>query len=771
TTSTTLVRDRRSRIVGHSQPRIDARQKVTGQAVYGTDLQVPGMLYGKILRSQVSHARLKNVDASAALALPGVRTVLVGRDLHDIDPYYGPALKDQPILAIDTIRYQGEPVAAVVADDLETAEWALELVEIEYEGLPAAHTLDDALAEGAPLVHDTFRTAGHFRDLKDINPIKGTNICHHYQYRQGDVETGFAQADQVFEDVYELPPVHHYAMEPYVVLAEAGDEGITVWSATQHPFLVRKELAEIFGKPQSRVRVVVPLIGGAYGSKCYTKLEPLAVSLALRVARPVKLVTTVQEAFYTLSRHGARTRVKTGVRGDGTIVAREVEIYLDTGAYADVGPRVAKKAGFRVIGPYRVPNLKIDTYAVYTSKVPAGAYRGYGTPQGTWAVECQMDEIADWLNMDSLAFRLRNLRGRGEEYVPGDTPLDGEMSVALQMAAQGVGWSDSKEELGRGRGLACGIKDGGGTHTVSMASVRIHSDGSITVDTGSVEIGQGAHTVLAQITAEELGVPFEQVVIQGPNTSTTPYDQGTSASRATVLMGTAVQRAARHAREQLMAIAGKLLGCPVEGISITEGKVIGPDRSVSFGDVIAHHFGLPAGEIIGIGTHRPSAFEGSLGGAVTFWEIGAGAAEVAVDLETGQAKLLQYVSVADAGKAINPMQAEGQDEGAAMQGVGHALFEALIYEGGQLLNGNLVDYRVPSFEDLPENFRSLLVENQDGPGPFGAKGLGEAGVPPVAPAIGNAIYKATGVRIKHLPLTPEFIWRALQRHHGLKIAD
>ena len=621
TSSISIAHDTGSSTIGHSQHRIDAVQKVTGQTVYGTDLQVPGMLYGKILRSQVSHACLKNVNTSAALALTGVWTIITGRDLHDIDPYYGPALKDQPVLAIDTIRYQGEPVAAVVADDLETAEWALELIEVEYEGLPTAHSLDDALAEGAPVIHDAFRTAGHFRDLKEIHPIEGTNICHHYKYRQGDVEAGFAQADQVFEDVYELPPVQHYAMEPYFALAKVDEEGITVWSATQHPFPVRKELAEIFGKPQSRVRVVVPSIGGAYGCKCYTKLEPLAVCLASSVARPVKLVTTVEEAFYTLSRHGAQTRVKTGVQRDGTIVARQVEIYLDTGAYADVGPRVAKKAGFRVIGPYRVPNVKIDSYAVYTNKVPAGAYRGYGTPQGTWAIECQMEEIADWLKMDSLAFRLKNLRRRGGEYTPGDTPLDGEISISLQMAAKGVRWPDSRGEPGQGKGLACGIKDGGGTHTVSIASVRVHSDASVTVHTGSVEIGQGAHTVLAQIAADQLGVSMEQVVIEDLSTSTTPYDQGTSASRTTVIMGSAVQKAARHAREQLVAIASQVLGCPVREISITDGKIIGPEGSISLGDVITHHFGLPAGEIIGIGTYRPSVFEGSLGALSLFGRL------------------------------------------------------------------------------------------------------------------------------------------------------
>jgi len=748
--------------VGDSIHRADAVRKVTGQTKFGTDLKIPGMLYGRIFRSQRAHARIVNIDTSAAAALPGVRAVLVGADLDDIDPFYGVAVKDQPILALDVVRYYGDPVAAVAADDPETAGRALDLIEVQYEDLPGVHSLDEALAPGAPLVHESVRMAAHFRDLANIRSVPGTNICHHYEYRLGDAAAGFELADRVFDAVYEVPAVAHCALEPYVVIAEAEGDRIVVTSATQHPFLVRKELAEIFGLPQTRVEVSVPPIGGAYGSKCYTKLEPLAVCLARKAARPVKLITSVEEAFHTVTRHGARVRLKTGVRRDGMLVSREVQIHLDTGAYADVGPRVANKAGFRVIGPYRVPNLKIDSYAVYTHNIPAGAYRGYGAPQGTWAVETQMDEIADWLGMDALEFRLKNLRRRGDDYVPGDTPIDGEIRCSLEGAAHAVQWSGTASETGRGKGLACAIKDGGGSHSVSQAAVRVHADGSAGVHIGSVEMGQGSHTTLAQIVVQELRLPAERVVVAPVNTSVTPYDQGTSASRTATLMGEAVQKAARHARDQIAAIAGDMLGCSADVIRFDDGFVAGPDRKLSIAEVIERHFGMPGGEIIGMGSFLPRPLPNNKGSAVPYWEIGAGAASVAVDLETCEITVLGYASAADVGTPLNPAVVEGQDEGAAMQGLGHVLFEALQYENGQLLNGNFVEYRVPSFEELPDQFTSVLIEARDGPGPHGVKGVGESGVISAAPAVANAVFRAVGVRLRRLPLTPESIWRARQ---------
>ncbi|HWP34016.1 MAG TPA: xanthine dehydrogenase family protein molybdopterin-binding subunit, partial [Thermodesulfobacteriota bacterium] len=747
--------------VGRSVPRLDAVAKVTGRAKYAGDLTLPGMAHVRVWRSPVPHGRLHRIETGAALAVPGVLAVLTAADLADLDPYYGPAFKDQPILAADRVRYAGEPVAAVIAETEAAAAWAVARLEVELEELPAVATIDAALADGAPVLHERLRPAGHFRDLAALTPVPEKNLCQHSHYERGDVEAAFAAADVVVEGTYTLPAVYHYAMEPHTVLAQWEAEGITVWAATQHPFPVRKELAEIFGLPLARVRVVVPYLGGAYGSKCYTKLEPLAVAASRKVGRPVRLALAVEEACRTVVRHGARCWIRTAARRDGTLLAREAKIYFDTGAYADVGPRVVKKAGYRLPGPYRIPHLRVDAYAVYTNTVPAGAYRGYGTPQVTWAGESQLDELAERLGMDPVELRLKNLLRRGEPYAAGDRPIDGDLPGDLRALARAIGWEEAAPP-GRARGVAVGFKDGGGTHTVSTALVRIHADGSVTLLAGSVEHGQGARTVLAQIAAEILELPVERIAVAPPDTAVTPFDQGTSASRSTTLMGLAVAAAARDAREQLVRAAAEVLGAPPGAVRYAGGILSAGGASLGIAEVVRRYFGLPGGELVGRGAYRPEVFEGTLGGATTYWEIGMGAAEVSVDADTGLVRVHRYVSLADVGRAVNPRECEGQDEGGAMQALGHTLFEQLVQEEGQILNPTLADYRVPLFTDLPEAFSTVLVENGDGPGPFGLKGLGEGGTFAVAPAVANALARATGVRVRELPLTPERVWRALR---------
>jgi CO/xanthine dehydrogenase Mo-binding subunit len=502
---------------------------------------------------------------------------------------------------------------------------------------------------------------------------------------------------------------------------------------------VRAELAEIFGVTLQQVRVVVPYIGGAYGSKCYTKYEPLASYLAREVGRPVRLT---EDPFHTLTRHAARIRIKSGVKLDGTITAREAEILLDTGAYSDIGPRVANKTSYRTIGPYRIPHVRSRAVAVFTNKVPSGAFRGYGAPQGQWAVESHMDLIAEALQLDPLAFRLQNLVSHGERWNPKDTPIDGEFREGLRWVADRIGWP------GGNMGLAVAVKDGGGRHTIAQATVRVHHDGTATVQVDAVEMGQGSRTVLGQIAAETLGLPFESVHVTLPDTDVMPWDQGVSASRGTTVVGKAVWEAARACRERLAA----------EGLA--------PDAAgeEALGAVVRGMFGMPGGEVVGHGIVKPGSFGP---GATTYWEAGFGAAEVAVDEETGVIRVERYVTAADVGIAINPETAEGQDHGAALMGIGHSLFEELQYQDGQLVNGNLVEYRVPTFSDLPEDFESHLIENGDGPGPFGCKGVGESGIIPVAPAIANAVARACGVRLFDLPLTPERVWRALRHQREL----
>src|SRR5213594_2754990 len=578
-------------VVGRAVPRLDARDKVTGAARYVSDLALPGLAHARVWRSPIPHARIIETLTVRAAAAPGVLAVCAAADLPVKRLYFGPAYRDQPILAHEVIRYAGEPVVAVVADTERHAQAALALVDVRYEELPAATSAEQALAANASLIHPEIERAGHFRDLSGLRPIPGTNVCQHYAYQRGDLAHALEDADLVVEGVYRYPALSHHALEPHCVVARVDGDGLTVWATTQHPFPVRRELADVFDLPLAAVQVVVPLIGGAFGGKCYTKTEPLAAALAAKVRRPVRLALSMEENARTITRHAVSVVIKTAVTRDGTLLARECDVVLDTGAYADIGPRVATKAGSRAPGPYRIPCLRIDARCVYTNNVPAGAYRGYGVPQVTWASESQIDVIAERLGIDPFTLRERNLLKRGEEYVAGDTPLDGDMADGLGQAARAIGWG-APLTRNRGRGLACAMKDGGGTHAVSTAVVHINADGSVILLSGSVEVGQGARTALAQIAAETLGVPFEAVVVPAPDTSLTPYDHVTSASRSTTVMGLAVAAAAKDAREQLLALAAKLLDAPPSALTIREGKSAHGNRTLTLAEVISGHFGL-----------------------------------------------------------------------------------------------------------------------------------------------------------------------------------
>ncbi len=730
--------------VGVSVPRSDAVAKVTGQAVYTGDLKLPGMAYGKVLSSPLAHARITSIDTTEARRIPGVVAILTPEQLHDIDPY-GTSVKDRPILAMHKVRYQGEPVAAVAAVDERTAERAVELIQVSYEELPVAGDMAAALAEAAPLLHTS-------------------NLCHEYHYDWGDAEAGFAQSDRVFEDTFTFPMVYHYALEPHTAIAHYTPQGITVWTSAQHPFQVRAELARIFNFPLQHVQVAVPYVGGGFGSKSYTKIEPLVVSLSRLAGCPVRLALSVEEAFKTTRRHAARCTIKTGVMQDGTFVARHCRVDLDTGAYADNGPLVCQRAGDRVPGPYHFPHLRVDSYAVYTNTTPAGSFRSIGAPQAAWASESQVDMIAAELGLDPLSLRLKNLVAKGEVVRRGMRPLDGDPAEGVQRAAEAIGWGEVKApvpDVVRGLGLGCNVSNVGSVPS-STAIVRMHVDGSLTVMIGTTEIGQGSRGVLAQVAAQVLDIPLERVNVLASDTSVVPYDRSTGSSRSTTLMGLAVQEAAQDVATQLLDLAARHFACEPCILGVHMGQVDHQGERVAYGELIQEEFGRGAGELIGRGYVSPRRHGGKLMQSPVFWEIGVAAVEVEVDETTGVFRLPQYVSVADVGRAINPQQCEGQDEGAVMQGIGHTCFEAMQYEAGHLLNPNLVDYRVPTFSDLPDRFLSLLIENGDGPGPFGAKGLGEGGIVAAAPAIANAIYQATGVRIKTLPLTPERVWRALR---------
>ena len=743
--------------IGISVPRVDGVEKVTGAAKFTGDLAIAGMLEAKVLRSSLPHAVIESIDITKAQMVPGVVAILTRDDLTDIDPYYGNCLRDRAVVAIDKVRFVGEPIAVVAAESGLEAEQALSLIDVRYRELPCVPDIDAALAEGAPLLHEQQSGAGEFHEVAGVGESFGANICHRERFVKGDPDKAFAGAEEIVEETFSFPMIYQYAMEPHSAIARVSAGVVTLWSSSAHPFLVRAEIAHMFGLPHAKVEVNVPFVGGAYGSKSYFKIEPLAVAIARKTGgRAVRIAQSVEEAMLTTRRHSARIRIKTGIKRDGTLVARTAEVLMDTGAYADNGPRVAKRAISRMIGPYKLAHCKVDVLAVYTNTVPAGSMRSIGGPQTIWALESHMDSIAARLQMDPLEYRRLQLLDRGQVLKPGATPMDADLRAGLQAAAAPL---QSNSRRPGGIGLAIGVSDSEAM-PVSVALLRLLADGSAVLLAGTTEVGQGARTILCQIVAQELSIPVAKVTMRETETRTTPFDRSTGASRSTTVMGSAVKAAALDLRRQLIEAAVEILRVNASTITLSNGQAVSGDKQMTYGQVVSAFFGMPGGELIGRGYMRP---DGTLGKSLPlFWETGMGSAEIAVDEETGAIRVEKYVTVADVGKALNPLQAEGQDEGAAIQGLGNTLFEALEYENGQPLNASLVDYRVPRFTDLPALFTSALVQNSDGPGPYGAKGMGESGIVSVAPAIGNALFNATGVRIRDLPLTPERVWRALR---------
>ncbi len=745
--------------------RLDGAAKVRGEPVYTADLTHPGMLYGRVLRSAHAHARILGIDTSAAESHPGVIAVLTAADLKDISPYHGPLVKDTPVLAMDKVRYEGDAVAAVAAETLEAATAALALIRVEYEPLPTLRTMDDALHPDAPPLHESVSEDGpSFPGYPGVDEEarKHANVSFHYERGKGNVGEGFAASERVFEHTFNFPKIAHYSMEPQLAVAEWRKDGFTVWSSTQHQFIIRNELAEMFEVPRERARVLVPMVGGTYGNKNHTKLEPVALALSRKAGRRVFLHLSLEEESRTVSKPAMRVRLRTGVDGDGRLVARDCLVHVDGGAYSDSGPRVTQKAGYRAPGPYRIPHLRSHAYTVYTNTVPAGAFRGMGTPQVAWAYESQMDMIAREMGWDPVEFRLKNLLEKGEEFAPGETPLDTDLKEGLLRAAKEIGWGEELEP-DCGIGVCCGCKDGGGNFKISSARVEVDGGGGITLHEGTVEIGQGSHTALARIAAQELGVRPTVVQVAPLDTDSTPFDMGTYASSATTVMGLAVQKAAQAVRDQLVEAARSLGKSPDAAATLANGEVRLGEIAFPFSALVRHVKGA-GGVITGAGRQVSERDpDAPLGARAPFWEVGWGAAKVRVDRETGEVRVLRYVSIADAGKAINPQVCHTQEQGAFLQGLGQALFEETVYENGLMLTPDALTYRLPKISDLPDEQVNILFENGNGAGPYGAKGLGESGILPVPSAIANAVDQAVGVRITDLPVTGEKIWRALNK--------
>ena len=741
---------------GQPAKRLDGVAKVTGAARYTVDLSVPGMAYGVMIRSTRAHARIARIERAAAQRAPRVLKIITGDDLvaAGLTPYYGHVVLDHPVLAIGKVRYHGEPVVLVVAETRLDAAEAADLVDIEYEDLPTVTDADEALTPDAPILHDERgeRVGDEGMDQGEGELVG--NICAVSRVAWGDLDAQFAKAHLVVEGEYRYPMLYGYAMEPYNSLAFFDQGDLVVFSSAQHVYMVRRDLARMFGLPLARVRVSAPYVGGGYGTKSYTKVEGATAMGAYFTGRAVRLDLSVEEAMLTTRSASSHIRARSAFDKDGLLLARDFDIVMNSGAYTDNSPLVNSKTANRIFGPYRIRALRVHARSMFTNTVPASSLRGFGAPQGNIAGELQMDEAAQELGIDPVELRLRNLLGPGETMIPGRRGLDADLKDDLRCLAQSLGWP------GQGAatiGLGVSASDAG-AYPTSTAAVRIHADSSVTLFTGSTELGQGSRTVLSQIVAEDLGLPLERVSIVGGDTGVVTYERTTGASRTTTITGRAVQEACKDARRRVRELAAQAYEAPAGDIADIAGGVRIGARELSYGEVIERWFGA-GGEVLGHGAVRRADGFAMM---PPFWEIGCSGVALTVDRETGVVRIEKLATVGDVGFAINPELVHGQDLGAATMGLGAALREELVYEGGQLANPNVVDYRVPRFGDQPKEIDLMLAERRDGAGPYGAKGSGEGGGNTIGSSVASAIGRAIGVFPHELPATPERVWRLMR---------
>ena len=752
--------------IGRSVPRVESRAKVTGRAEYTHTMRLPGMLHAKIFRSAVAHGRIRWIDTSAAKRVPGVMHVVTIDDVLKVlpDPYYGPAFHDQPILAHEKVRFVGEPVAAVIATDPHIAEQAVQLITADYDELPAVYDEVEALTSKI-YVHDRLKPAQAFADLKHLKDARDTNVALDYRLRRGDFDKAYAAAKHKFEHEFKTQKVLHLSFEPFACICDYKDDHVTFYDSTQGPSFVRIEMARLLGWPENKVRIKVPYLGSGYGSKLYIKLEALALALSMIARKPVKVALTFEEMFYQITRHPCTFRIKSGIDANGRIVARKCEVFWNGGAYADIGPRVTQKAGLTATGPYDIDNVWVDSYALYTNVTPAGALRGFGVPQLVWAYESHMDMMARALNIDPAEFRRRNLLHEGREHATGQLLEDAPLDTLLDKLLERMNWSEPLDKgsgtVRRGRGIAIAIK-AVTSPTTSVAIVNVAADGSVTLYCGTVDMGQGSDTAMAQLVGEILDVPAESVRVIPRDTDATPYDMGTLGSRSLFHMGHAVRRAAEEARDKLKALAREV------------GEPDGSNIPVSA--LFEKRYGMQAGNVIGTGVFKadyvpPAPGTGQSPQVTPFWLISAAGAEVEVDTETGHVKIAKLVNIVDCGTPVNPKAVETQISGAALMHLGFTMFEKMHIDGGQVTNASLADYKIPGFHDVPAVIENLYLDHHQANGPFGAKGVGEVSTFCPSPAIANAIDDAIGVRITEMPLNAETVFRAIRAKQGMPLED
>jgi CO/xanthine dehydrogenase Mo-binding subunit len=750
--------------VGKRLPMVDASEKVRGKAIYFTDLELPGMLHAKVLRSPLPHARILHIHADKAVSLPGVKAVLFPEDTPE--EKYGPQVADRPILAREKVRFIGEEVVAVAAVDEETAREAIRLIRVDYEPLSPLLEIDEALREGAPLIHED----------------KKGNIATSSRIPRGDIEQGWRESDLILEEDFETQFVHPLYLEPQICVASVDPHGgLLLYLPIQTPFTTRNMMARILRIPLHKIKVIQTHMGGAFGGKLDTSLHFIAALLARKSGRPVRLANTREEDLSsTFLRVPTRIKIRIGAKRDGTLIAKQVRILADNGAYCSLAPKiVCTNMATRSDCLYRYQYTLAESTLVYTNKVPTSAFRGYGNPQITFAQESLIDMISHELGIDPVEIRLKSRVQTGDTTVHGWKIASCGLRDCLEEGAKKIDWDEKKKKKDpkrlRGVGVAAMIHVSGNRGSLewdgSEAMIRMHEDGTAILFSGESELGQGKNTALTQIAAEAAGLSVDQVFAAPVDTESCPFVLGPYSSKTTVLAGNAVRKAGEEIRRQILELASRMLGLSVNLLQTKDGYIHVQDEEsprLTVKEVMryAHtHEGrktLFAHGVFEAGKVRIGTQNDYYGDISATYPFGAHFAEVEVDPRTGEIHILRYVAAHDVGKAINPMAVEGQIAGGVVQGLGYTLMEEVHFKEGRIQNPDLQDYAIPTAMDIPP-IESILVESNDPAGPYGAKGIGEPTLIPVAPAVANAIFDATGIRMTELPITAEKLFLAMKK--------
>lgn len=768
------------KFVGKSIKRVDGVKKVTGSLKYVDDIKLSRMLYVAVKRSPYAHANIVNINIDKAKALKGVKDIITGEQFTRRGGLY---LEDKNFLAVGKVRYNGEGIAAVLAETEEIAHEALDLIEVQYDVLPAVTNAKEGMKKDAPLVHPDL---GEYKCAPVFFPEPGTNISNHYKLRKGNATKAFEEADYVIENSFYVPHIQHSPIEPHTAIAQMdADNNLTVWASCQSPYAVRQTLSVAFDIPLNKLRIISPAVGGGFGSKAGTTLEGIIVPLAMRShGRPVKLTYSREDEFKNAYvRQGLHTTIKTGFNIDGNITAVQNEFIWDGGAYTEYGVNIAKAAGYASAGPYDIDNVWTDSYCVYTNHPVGGPYRGFGMCEMHFALEQNLDIIAEKIGLSPADIRRINGLKPGGTTCTGEVVKQSGLMECLEQVCKDIKINERSKSYSpnkvRGKGIAGGWKAPSmPNNAASSAIIKLNEDGSAHLLVSAQDLGQGSDTVMTQIASEVLSISPDKITVKSGDTDHTPYEWQTVASRITYSAGRAVLEASKDAKEQLIELAQIKLGIYKRDLELKDGYVVSkiyPDKKIDIADLaLGLNFedgSAIHGPIIGRGSFIPpnvrdaDKYTGLGDHPVAYWTYGVQGVEVEVDLDTGKLKVLKVASCFDVGKVINPQMIEGQVEGAITQGMGTALFEELMLRDGNVLNPSYVDYKIPTSDDMPEMIIKF-IENPEETGPFGARGVAEPAMVPTAPAIANAIYDAIGIRLNTMPMTAEKILAAIKEKNS-----